>query len=127
MRQDSDRIVVRGLVASCRVGVEDAERSRRQRIVIDLELSVNVRAAGRSDDLADTVDYAALRRRVLETAEGCEYRLIERVAEVVAAACLEDPRVRAVRVAIEKPGALRRARCAGVIITRGRDPEEGSA
>jgi len=126
MREDSDLIVIRGLVASCLVGVEEAERAHRQRIAIDLELSVDVRAAGRSDDLADTVDYAALRRHVLAAAEGGEFRLIERLAEVVAEVCLKDRRVAAVRVALEKPGALRRARCAGVVIIRERGAEEGS-
>lgn len=118
MQGGCDLIYIRGLVAWCRIGVEKTERTRRQRIVIDLELSVDLRAAGLSDDLEDTVDYGTLRRRVLEAAEGREYRLVERLAEVIAEACLQEARVRSVRVAVEKPGALRRGRCAGVVITR---------
>jgi dihydroneopterin aldolase len=72
---------------------------------VDLELVVDLTAAGRTDDLALTVDYGSLAGRVAEVVGGRPRRLLEAVAEDVAQLVLADERVRQVRVRVTKPQA----------------------
>jgi dihydroneopterin aldolase len=98
-----DRISVRGLRVFGRHGVLPHEREVGQVFVIDLDLVVDLTAAGRSDDLDQTVDYAALTGRVVELVASRPRTLIEAVAEDVARLALEDALVQQVRVRVAKP------------------------
>jgi FolB domain-containing protein len=113
-----DRIVVRELLVRCVLGVDDEERRELQDVLITVTLHGDLRAAGASDRLEDAIDYRAIKKRVLAAAEGSRHRLVEALAERVAAICLEDARVRRVDVVVEKPHSLRFARSAAIEITR---------
>jgi FolB domain-containing protein len=113
-----DRVVIRGLLVRCVLGVDAEERREPQDVLIDVTLHADLRKAGASDRLEDAVDYRAIKKQILAAAEGSRHQLVEALAERVAALCLADPRVRRVDVVVEKPGALRFARSAGVEITR---------
>lgn len=114
-----DRIHIRDLLLRCVVGVRDRERHDRQNVNLNITLHADLATACRTDELAETVDYAAIKKRVIELVQRSSFHLLEALAEAVANVCLEDPRVRLVDVTIEKPGALRFARTAAVQITRG--------
>ena len=87
-----------------RHGTLAAERELGQPFVVDVELHLDLRPAGLSDDLAQTVDYGQVHRRVREIVEGPPASLTETVAERIATAILEDhPPVEAVRVKVAKP------------------------
>ncbi len=118
----TDRILIEGLRVSCVIGVGEPERRGKQEIVLDIALHADLGAAGRSDDIADTVDYSAVAKSVAEHVAGSSFRLVEALAESVADVCLADARVTRVDVRIRKPGALRLADSAGVEITRHRNP-----
>ena len=113
-----DQIHIRDLAARCIVGINPDERVNKQDVVINLTLYADLRPAGRSDRLADTVDYKAVKQKVLALVEDSSFLLIERLAEAVAEACLAQGGVRRVRVLVEKPAALRFARSVGVEIVR---------
>ncbi len=114
----TDRILIEGLRVSCVIGVNERERRAKQDVVLDITLHVDLGAAGRSDDIADTVDYGALAKRVIEHVAASRFRLVEALAESVAGVCLADARVTRVDVRIRKPGALDLADSAGVEIAR---------
>jgi dihydroneopterin aldolase len=100
---DADRIELRGLRLVGRVGVLDLERAQGQPLEIDLDLAVDLRAAGASDDLGDTVDYGAVCDRVLATVGERHVDLLEHLASRVAEAVLKhDDRITAVTVAVRK-------------------------
>lgn len=88
-----------------RHGVLPHEQSEGQVFVIDVVVDVDVSAAGRTDDLADTVDYAALASRVVHGVETERWDLLERVATRVAEVALAVDRVEAVEVTVRKPDA----------------------
>ncbi len=115
-----DRILIRDLSALCIIGVRERERRDKQEVLINLVLWADLRAAASSDRLEDAVDYSAVKKRILALVEESACNLLEALAERIAAACLEYPRVARVRVRVEKPGALSHARSAGVEITRKR-------
>jgi dihydroneopterin aldolase len=99
-----DRILLEGMVFHGRHGTLPAERELGQPFVVDLELRLNLRPAGLSDDLEQTVDYGEVHRRAKEIVEGPPVNLTETVAERIAAAILEEhPPVEAVRVKVAKP------------------------
>ena len=89
------------------LGVFPEERESPRRVVADLSLELDLARAGRSDDLSDTVDWAALCRHIREWAALQSFRLSEAFAEALAARVLAfDRRVRAVTVGVRKPGAF---------------------
>ncbi|NLW49561.1 MAG: dihydroneopterin aldolase [Candidatus Brocadiaceae bacterium] len=115
-----DRIHIRDLLLRCVIGVREWEREALQNVLLNITLHADLRAACAGDALEDTVDYVAIKKRVIELVEASAYGLLETLAQAVADACLEDPRVRRVDVTLEKPGALRFARSVAVEISRER-------
>jgi FolB domain-containing protein len=115
-----DRILITDLAVRCVIGVNEEERRERQDVLINLEIGADLSAACRSDRFEDTVDYRALKKKVAAMAEASRYHLVEALAEAVADLCLGFPGVREARVRVEKPGALRFAKSAGVEIVRPR-------
>ena len=116
-----DKIHIRDLALKCIIGVYEREREARQDVLINITLHADLRRAGVTDDFHDTIDYKAVKQRVLALVEGSSFQLIEALAEAIASACLEFDGVEQVDVLVEKPGALRYARTVGVEITRARD------
>lgn len=115
-----DRVFIRDLAMRCIVGVDEYERREKQDILVHLTMHADLRQAGRTDALEDTVDYRAIKKRILHLVEESRFRLIEALAQSIADECLRDERVERVEVVVEKPGALRFARTAGVEIIRSR-------
>lgn len=116
-----DRILIRGLSARCIIGVHDWERRAPQEVVIDLALSTDLRTAGRSDALADSIDYQALTLAVTAAVESSSFLLLEALAEEIARIAVVEHGARKVVVRVEKPGALRFTEVVGVEIERERD------
>jgi dihydroneopterin aldolase len=101
----TDRIDLRGIEVYARHGVLEEEQVRSQVFRIDLTVFADLAAAGRSDDLDDTIDYRWLADQVKETVGGESHKLIERVASRLAESVLSDPKTRRVVVTIHKPEA----------------------
>jgi FolB domain-containing protein len=113
-----DRIVIRELLVRCVLGVDDEERREMQDVLITVALHADLRRAGESDRLEDAIDYRAVKKQIMAAAEGSRFKLVEALAERIAALCLGHAGVRRVDVLVEKPGSLRFARSAAVEITR---------
>lgn len=102
----SDTIFVSGLLIHAHHGVMAHEGEVGQRFVIDLELSIDLAKASRSDKLADTVDYGAIVDTTTDVFTRRNYRLIEAAGGAVADAILAKfARVNAVRITVRKPHA----------------------
>lgn len=119
----ADRVFIRDLTVRCIIGIDEHERQEKQDVVIQITMRTDLRRAGRTDALADTIDYRALKKRILELVGESRFCLIEALAQSVADECLRDERVTQVEVTVEKPGALRFARTVGVEIVRRRGEE----
>ena len=119
-RHTDDRIFLHGLTAECIIGFIDWERRVKQTVVLDIELPVDCRRAAGSDEVADTLDYKKVAKRVLAFIEASEFKLVETLAHRVALLILEEFAVAWVRIALNKPGAIRNSRDVGVVIERTR-------
>ncbi len=113
-----DKIFIRELALRCIIGIYPEERREKQDVVINVEMHSDLRKAGRSDDLNDTVDYKAIKKAILALVEKSSFQLIESLAERIADIALGDGKVKRVVVGIDKPGALRFAKASAVEITR---------
>ena len=98
----TDRIVIAGLRELGVHGVLPEEQTRPQPFEVDVELTVNLAAAGTSDTLDDTVDYSAVAEAVSRVVKSERYQLLERLAAHIAEVCASDPRVTAVNVTVRK-------------------------
>lgn len=115
-----DQIQIKDLLLRTIIGINEEERSNRQDVLINITLYSDTRAAGASDEIEDAVNYRTITKRVIKRVEESSFYLVEKMAAEIAAICLQDPRVGAVDVRVEKPGALRFARSVGVEIHRTR-------
>jgi dihydroneopterin aldolase/2-amino-4-hydroxy-6-hydroxymethyldihydropteridine diphosphokinase len=116
----TDQIQIKDLLLRAILGINDEERRNQQDVLINITLHADTRAAGRSDDIADAVNYRTLTKRIIALVENSQFYLVEKMAAEIAALCLDDPRVEQADVRVEKPGALRFARSVGVEIQRTR-------
>ena len=98
----SDHILVSGLRVETRVGWTDEERSARQTVLVDVDVETDAGASAASDDLGDTVDYAALIADVADYVGSRETRLLERLAAEVAEMVSARKGVKRVTVEIAK-------------------------
>jgi dihydroneopterin aldolase len=105
----TDRILIVGLRELGVHGVLAEEQTRPQPFEVDVELEVDVRAAGASDDLEDTVDYAAVAEAITRVVSSERYQLLERLATRIGEVCCADLRVTGVTVTVRKLNAPVRA------------------
>ena len=116
----SDVLELRGLRVTGVHGALPEEQTRAQPFEVDLDVAVDMAVAGRSDDLADTLDYGALVEMVAKVVSGERFQLLERLAERIAEVVLGDARATSVTVAVRKlrPPVPVDMATAGVRITR---------
>jgi dihydroneopterin aldolase len=98
----ADRILLQGLTFFGHHGVADVEQAVGGRYRLDVALTLDLAEAGASDALADTVDYAEVARVAVAVGTGRRFRLLEALAEAVAAALLERFPADGVRVRVTK-------------------------
>ena len=120
----TDEILLEGMRFYAYHGVNPEEQALGQRFTVDIVLAVDLRQAGQSDELANTVSYSAVYKVVRGIVEGEPRKLIEAVAESIASEILESfPLVEQVTVTVRKPDVPMKGSmldAAGVRITRWR-------
>jgi dihydroneopterin aldolase len=99
----SDVILLDGIEVPAALGVSAAERRMRRPVRVDLEVGRDLRAAGRSDRIKDTLDYALIYEVVEEVAGGREHRLVEALGENLAVELLGRFEIEWVTVTVRKP------------------------
>ena len=111
-----DKVLINNLTVDAILGILPNERVQTQQVVINLTIFTDTQPAAKSQNIADTLNYAELASQAAQlTVEG-EYLLIESLVEDLAALTLDHPTAKAVTVRVEKPQAVRDARSVGVEI-----------
>ncbi len=114
-----DIVYLRDLRIDTVIGIYGWERRTRQTIIFDLEMSADIARAAASDDIADTLNYKSVAKRLTQFVSESEFQLVETLAEHCAQIIREEYGVRWVRLTLNKKGAVRGATDVGVIIERG--------
>jgi len=119
MMKKHDLVLIEGLEVRTVIGIYDWEREIRQTVRLDLEMAWDISKAGKSDDIADTLDYKLVSKRLIEFVEASEFGLIEALAESCATIVLQEFEVAWLRLKMSKPGAVRGSENVAVLIERG--------
>ena len=111
----SDTIFIRQASFPCHIGVTPEERATLQDVLIDLDLAIDLTAAGRTDSIKETLDYRDAWNTVRECVSSQEMHLVEALANRVGNALLDRfPLVQSVGVGVTKPRALAAKGVSGV-------------
>ncbi len=115
-----DKILIKDLLLRGVLGLNDWERDKKQDILINLEVFLDARRAGQTDDVADSLNYRTLTKAIIAHVESSSHYLVEALATAVARIAVVDLGAERVIVRVEKVGALRFASSVGVEIERSR-------
>jgi dihydroneopterin aldolase len=99
---DRDVILLQGLQVPAALGVSAAERAMRRPVMLDLEIGFDLRAAGSSDDLQNTIDYGDLYEVIARVAGEGEHKLVEALGERITAALFERFEIDSVQLTVRK-------------------------
>ena len=119
---NTDIVFIEDLRIQTVIGVFDWEREITQTVSLNLEMAFDIGAAARSDRIADTLDYKAVSKRLIQFVEASDFQLVEALAEHCASIILQEFPVAWVRLKLSKPGAVRGSSAVGVVIERGEQP-----
>lgn len=89
------------------VGIYEWEKENKQDIIINVEIEFDGTKAIETDDIADTIDYKSITKRIITMVEESEFNLIERIAGEAIKIVMENEKVERASVRVDKPGALR--------------------
>lgn len=113
-----DKIFIEQLTIVTCIGVYAWEQQIRQKLLLDIEMDWDTRAAASSDDVHHCLDYLSVSEAVIQHVQSGRFALVERVAQEVADLLINRFHTRRVRIKVSKPGAIAEAKTVGVIIER---------
>ena len=116
-----DRILIKDLLVQGIIGINDLEREHPQDILVNITLFVDLKNAGETDNLADTVNYSTVTQKVQDFVKNAHRFTVEALASDLARVCLDEPGVLKVLIRVEKPGAVQNTKSVGVEIERDQD------
>lgn len=117
-----DKVFIESLEIDCVIGIYDWERKITQRVVLDVEMAFDNTRPAASDDIADTLDYKAVSKRLIAYVGASSFGLVETLAERCADIIRSEFDVPWLRLKLSKPGAVTGSKAVGVIIERGLRP-----
>ncbi|MEB0135395.1 dihydroneopterin aldolase [Actimicrobium sp. CCC2.4] len=113
------RLFLRNYEVLINIGVHDFEKKAEQRVLINVDLFIPLELSTPKGDLLDeVVDYDFIRSTISRRTEAGHIHLQETLCDDVAAAMLQHPKVRAVRVSTEKPDVYPDCESVGVEVFR---------
>ena len=117
-----DIVFIRGLRIETVIGIYDWEKTIKQPVILDLEMSTDVAKAAATDRIEDAVDYKAVSKRLKQLVGEGRFELVETLAERCVQVIREEFGVAWVRLSVNKIGAVSDAADVGVVIERGERP-----
>lgn len=122
MPGNDDTILLEGIQIPAALGVTAAERGMRRPVTLDLEVTRDLRAAGRSDRIGATIHYEHMFEVIQDVAGSHEHKLVEALGERICAALLDKFEIDSVTVTVRKPKPIAGVLdYAGIRITRRRE------
>ena len=113
-----DVIFLEQVKVQTQLGVPAWERLLPQTILLDIEIGYDLSKAGKSDGIADTIDYGAVVNRIRDSLSKHSFQLVEALAEHVSQLILHEFGALCVKIKVAKPGILPGLKALGVIIER---------
>tara|TARA_B100000902_G_scaffold326369_1_gene321454 strand:+ start:77 stop:433 length:357 start_codon:yes stop_codon:yes gene_type:complete len=114
-----DRIFLSEMKIDTTVGIWEWEKRIKQQVIIDIEMSADIKKAAATDQIEDTLNYKAVAKSVRKLVEESSFQLVETMAEKISELVIGEHNVSWVKVRVNKPGAIRGSKGVGIIIERG--------
>ena len=115
---NKDRVLIEGLTVLTTIGVYEWEKTIKQKLILDLEMSWDNKPAGESDDVTLCLDYFLVSQSITNFIQSTQFELIECVAERVAQLVIQTFSVQWLKVKVSKPSAIANASNVAVVIER---------
>lgn len=115
-----DKIFITNLSVNGLLGIHAHEQKFPQEIRISAIVSTDIRSAALNDDIQQTVNYSTLANKITQFIQAKPHLTIEALIEALAAEILQDERISALWLRVEKPNAVPAAESVGIEITRSR-------
>jgi FolB domain-containing protein len=116
-----DKIIIKDILARGIIGINENERTQPQDILINLVIRADLKKAGSTDNIEESINYRTITKKVIQLAETAQRLTVEALANDIAVYILTHELVCGVTVRVEKPGAVRFSRSVGVEIERMKD------
>ena len=113
-----DTIFISELKVKTKLGVPAWERMVAQTIILDIEIGYDLTKAGKSDAIADTIDYGSVVARIHETLKEHSFQLVEALAEHICQLIFKEFGALSVKIKVAKPAILLGLKALGVIVER---------
>ncbi|MDC8829981.1 dihydroneopterin aldolase [Alteromonas gilva] len=110
-------IFIEGLQVPTLIGVYDWERTQETVLIVDLQINAHLEAAMKSDDVADTINYAAVAETVKQVGKDAQFELLEALGNAIIEAVCARFDLYKIVLRIEKPGILPDANKVGITIS----------
>ncbi len=105
-----DKIIIKDLKLYAYHGVNPEEKIEGQNFVLDVVCKCDLKKPCKTDNVDDTVSYADVIKLIKKVFVGKKYDLIEKAAQVVADAILDNfNKVKEVKITLKKPEAPMKA------------------
>ncbi|MEA3406017.1 MAG: dihydroneopterin aldolase [Pseudomonadota bacterium] len=116
-----DKIFIEGLKTQAIIGIYDWERENRQPLIFDIELSLPISQAAKSDAINDTVDYKQVCDELIELVNDSRFELLESLVEAICNHIFgHHSAVQKIDLKVSKPQAVKETTTVGLIISRSR-------
>lgn len=115
-----DKVFVRNLHVPMNIGITEEEQSRKQTVIVNIELSVTRNSQWQDDSIDTVISYADVKEGVEKIADK-PFQLLETVAEYIAAFSLDFEKCNTVRVRAEKPDIFDETDSVGIEIFRSKN------
>ena len=111
-------IFIKQLNVDTRIGLLEWEKLTRQVLKFDIEVETDIKLAGNSDNINDTVNYASISNEIIRFCDTQDNDLIETLAENVCRHLFSCFNIFVIRLSIAKIGVVKEAHCVGLKIER---------
>ena len=115
-----DKVFIEALQIECVIGIYEWERTIKQPIVLDIEMTFDNTVPAASDNIEHTLDYKAISKRLIQFVSESSFGLVETLAERCCEIIINEFNVSKVNLKLSKIGAVRGAKAVGVKFTRSR-------
>ena len=115
--ESDHQILIEELTLEMSIGILEHEKKNKQRVTIDLEISLNEKASY-GDDISQTVSYAEVIERIESLANSKHFNLVETLAENILDECLNYAAVIKTKVTVKKPDIIKETKSVGFSMTR---------
>ncbi len=102
-KHDANKIFIRDFVIETEIGVNDSEKGRKQRVIINVVIVPKIWPNASHDNINETVSYDDVVKIIQQISASGHVHLVETFAELVAQKCLKNLPIKTIKIKLEKP------------------------